>query len=344
MKLKILLSFFSFLQCCLILSQTTYIENFNSKGYPTNLPNGGYWKFYNEIHPSQDIWDKFIPGDGFAYIKVDADINNDTDPVHPYQTMVFGGGAENHRIEVRMKGAVVDGGLVAFLFTYHQTGSIFNEVDIEVVANDRDVEPHDIYPSNGWTDARFNTWRNADENTGLPISGSAKAVVNQANDKISLLDDNFHTYTIDWRSDQVDFFIDGVLQESFTTNVATGWAEIIIGYRNLPWANDFKWTGTHTLVIDYFKIEPLETLSTNFLNQKNNVSIFPNPVNNEIEILIPENQEIKKMELVNILSSKVVQVIGNKKKINVSSLPKGVYFLKILFKNDTQFSKKIFKL
>ena len=88
---------------------TTYIENFDNKGYPTNIPNGTSWKFYNEIYPSQDTWSKFIPGDGYAYIKVDADINNDTDPVHPYQTIFFGGVKENHRLEVRMKGAIVAG-------------------------------------------------------------------------------------------------------------------------------------------------------------------------------------------------------------------------------------------
>ncbi|PQJ80430.1 Ig-like domain-containing protein [Polaribacter porphyrae] len=237
----------------------TYFEDFNDVGYPTNLPNGAYWTYHNEIYPSQDAWNKFIPGDGNAYLTVDADINNDTDWIHPFQTLEFGGVGENHRLEVRMKGAVVDGGLVGFLFTYNQEGSIFNEVDIEVVANDSATPNHETLPENGgWTDARFNTWRNANERNNKPFTGTKKPVVNNLNEKISLIDDQFHTYTIDWREDKIDFFIDGILQETITTNVATGWSEVIIGFRQLPWAGNFNWSGTHTMIIDYLKIEPLE--------------------------------------------------------------------------------------
>ena len=245
---------------------TTYFEDFNSAGYPSNLPSGAYWTFHNEIDPSQDDWNKFIPGDGNAYLTVDADTSNDLDWIHPFQTLEFGGVGQNHRLEVRMKGAVVDGGLVGFLFTYNQEGSIFNEVDIEVVANDAATPNHETLPENGgWTDARFNSWRNANENSNRPFTGTKKPVVNNLNEKISLIDDDFHTYTIDWREDRIDFFIDGVLQEVITTNVATGWSEVIIGFRQLPWAGGFNWSGKKTMVIDYLKIEPLEnvTFATN---------------------------------------------------------------------------------
>jgi hypothetical protein len=243
-------------------NSVTYFEDFNSPGAPTDIPADSYWMYYNEIHPTQDTWNKFIPGDGNAYITVDPDISNDTDWIHPYQALIFGGVGENHRLEVRMKGAVVDGGLVSFLFTYHQEGATFNEVDLELVANDSATPSHETLPENGgWTDARFNTWKNADENTERPFTGTKKAVVNQSDEKISLIDDQFHTYTIDWRSYQLDFFIDGVLQETINTNVATGWSEVIIGFRDLPWAGDFNWSGTHTLVVDYLKIEPLGPLT-----------------------------------------------------------------------------------
>ena len=54
-----------------------------------------------------------------------------------------------------------------FFFTYSENslGTNFNEVDIEVVANDRDVDVHETLPPNGWTDARFNSWRNASTTT-----------------------------------------------------------------------------------------------------------------------------------------------------------------------------------
>lgn len=341
--------------CYSVISQTTYIENFDSKGYPANLPNNTYWLFYNEIHPTQNNWEKFIPGDGNAYITVDADISNDTDLKHPFQTMVFGGVGENHRLEVRMKGAAVNGGLTAFIFTYTQTGSIFNEVDIEVVAQDLQsgIPAHAILPPNGWTDARFNTWRNANEITEVPFTGSQKPVIDANNNKISLIDSEFHTYTIDWRANQVDFFIDGVLQESFNTTVATGWSEVIIGYRNLPWAGNFRWTGNHTMVIDYFKIEPLEAiLTTEFVdsNLDAQISIFPNPANDEIHIRIADDATIKKMELINVISSKVMEIkefdsqSNSVKTIDISHFVKGVYFLRTEFEDGRFIIKKILKL
>ena len=256
----ILLSFSSFAQ--VNGDSVNYFEDFTTAGIPTNGPNGSYWMYYNEIHPTQDTWNKFIPGDGNAYITVDTDISNDLDWIHPFQSLIFGGVGENHRLEVRMKGAVVDGGLVSFLFTYEQEGSIFNEVDLELVARDFAVPSHPTLPEGGgWTDARFNTWRNANENTNRPFTGTKKAVVNQQGEKISLIDNEFHIYTIDWRSNKIDFFIDGVLQETITTNVATKKAEVIFGFRQLPWAGGFNWTGTHTMVVDYLKIEPLEKVT-----------------------------------------------------------------------------------
>lgn len=343
-----LLYVFTILSYISVYSQINYIENFESVGVPINIPNGSYWKYFNDIHPNQNTWEQFIPGDGFAYIKVDADIHNDKEVTYPYQTMVFGGIYENHRIETRMKGAVVDGGLVGFLFTYgeNQIGTVFNEVDIEVVANDRDVEDHDRHPPHGWTDARFNTWRNASTTTYLPISGSAKPVRDGNDNKISLIDDEFHNYTIDWRSDQVVFFIDGVFQESFSTNVATAWGEVIIGFRNLPWARDFNWTGTHHLIIDYLKIEPLSSLSitSNNLKQNKLVTVFPNPAQNRVNIICKDFYNIKFIEIINSIGQKVLKTSTFQNKVNISTLPKGVYVVNTHFKDGFIVSKKIVKL
>ena len=338
-----------FSQYLLSFSQTNYIENFDNIGYPSNIPADSYWKFFNDINPNQTEWSKFIPGDGKAYITVDADISNDTDATYPYQTLVFGGVKENHRLEVRMKGAPVDGGLVAFIFTYHQVGSTFNEVDIELVANDKNAAPHETLPPNGWTDARFNTWRDADENTALPFTGSAKAIVDENNKKMSLVDDKFHTYTIDWRADEVDFFIDDVLQESFNTNIAKGWAEVIIGYRHLPWAGEFNWSGNHTMVIDYFKIEPLSSksilTSDNFqFNENEEIRIFPNPIRDYLNLKVTDENNVNRIEIVNAISSKTTIINKYKRKIDLSTYAKGIYFLKTYLKNGKQLINKIIKI
>lgn len=345
--LKNLLFFFCFFYTISFIGQITYIENFNDKGIPTNIPNGSYWKYFNDIHPYQNTWEKFIPGDGFAYIKVDADIHNDTDTTYPYQTMVFGGATENHRIEVRMRGAVVDGGLVGFLFTYSENslGTNFNEVDIEVVANDRDVDVHETLPPNGWTDARFNSWRNASTTTFLPITDSAKPVVDANGDKISLIDDEFHTYTIDWRTDQVDFYIDGVLQDSFNTNIAAGWGEVIIGFRNLPWAKDFNWTGEHYLVVDYFKVQYLNSLSIkdNSISKIKEVAVYPNPAQDELNITSKDFYNINKIEIFNSLGKRLISFSNYQNKIDISNLSTGLYLVNTYFIDGSFITKKLMK-
>lgn len=345
--LTIVFSFQSFAQST--ANPINYFEDFNSAGYPTNIPAGSYWTFHNEIHPSQSSWNQFFPGDGNAYITVDADVKNDTDEVHPFQTLEFGGVAENHRLEVRMKGAVVDGGLVGFLFTYRQVGKIFNEVDVEVVARDSEFPSHETLPINGgWTDARFNTWGNANEITNKPFTGTAKPVVNQSKKKISLIDNQFHTYTIDWRDNRIDFFIDGVIQETFTTSIALGVSEVIIGFRHLPWAGSFNWTGTHTLVIDYLKIEPLENLTQNeFSILENSFVTYRNPSSGYLKTTLSSSLNATATIFLIDVTGKIVHNSQvklekgmNTFEMNVA-LPTGVVFMKILSSEMNFGTKKI---
>ncbi len=328
-------------------SFTEYIEEFDNPGEPQGPSAGHYWNYFNDIYPDQDNWNEIIPGDGYAYLTVDPDITNDTDATNPYQTLVFGKVGEGNRIEVRMKGAIVDGGLVCFLFTYAEIGDTFNEVDIELVANDANgTDPgHQVHPPNGWTDARFNTWRDASTTTFLPISSTFHPIVDSNKEKVSLLDDEFHTYTIDWAANQVDFYIDDVLQESFNTNVAKGMSEVIIGFRNLVWAGDFNWTGTHTLIIDYFKVQSLATLSTeeSALMKKPKIQIFPNPASQEIQLIANGGIQIEKIEIRNVLGKTIETLIGNQKRIDISKLSKGMYFLTTQLSDGRKETSKIIK-
>lgn len=108
-----------------------------------------------------------------------------------------------------------------------------------------------------------------------------------------------------------------------------GMSELIIGFRQLTWAGDFNWTGDHNLVIDYFKIEAVNALSTqeNQLSKTIDVSIFPNPTLDEIKIVSQEFHKIKSMEITNLLGSKMMTIKGYQNRIDVSSLSKGMYVL-----------------
>jgi len=119
----------------------------------------------------------------------------------------------------------------------------------------------------------------------------------------------------------------------------------IIGFRQLTWAGDFNWTGNHTLVIDYFKIEALDALYTpeNQLSKTIDVSVFPNPAFDEIKIVSQEFHEIKSMEITNLLGSKMMTIKGYQNRIDVSSLSKGMYVITTRFSDGSSLSKKIIK-
>ncbi len=73
----------------------------------------------------------------------------------------------------------------------------------------------------------------------------------------------------------------------------------------------------------------------------NQISIFPNPVNNELLINYRSELQLNSVELMNYLGQKIsVNKLGNNQKINVSNVPNGVYFLRLLFDNQS-ITKKI---
>ncbi|MGK0390247.1 MAG: beta-glucanase (GH16 family), partial [Maribacter sp.] len=230
-------------------SQINYTENFDTQGEPNATNNLG-WSYTTQIYPAQSTWNDIVPGDGYAYLTVDADTGNDTNPQFAYQTISLSTVPPNHRLEVRMKGAAVQG-LVGFIFTYNENQT-FNEVDIEIVPDDEGTAPdgHDILAPNGWTDVRINSWRNASPTTFLPTVNTNSAIKDANGNSVSHIDGEFHTYTIDWYENSIDFFIDNVWQNTISQHVAAGESDVILGFRDLAWDGDLNWAGTKTLIID----------------------------------------------------------------------------------------------
>ena len=68
-----------------------------------------------------------------------------------------------------------------------------------------------------------------------------------------------------------------------------------------------------------------------FVNDKNEIVLYPNPTKNTISIHLPENEtyEIKEIAIANMLGQNVISDIINIKNINVSSLQKGIYILQL---------------
>jgi hypothetical protein len=80
-----------------------------------------------------------------------------------------------------------------------------------------------------------------------------------------------------------------------------------------------------------------------FTQQSEDFRIYPNPFSNEIRINTPFGTPILKTELFNTSGTKLTEFIGNSKKLNLSSLPAGIYFIRISIPGKKEM-KKLIKL
>jgi hypothetical protein len=220
------------------LSAHEYFEGFDAPGKPAGR-DGITWNYTAELSPAD--WKALIPGDGYAHLSVERSALKDPPKgTWPFQTLSLGPVTSNNRISNREKNKL-------------------DEIDIEIVADDTQGPHtgHKTGPDGGWTDVRLNTWTNANANTLLPTRSIRTPIKDAHGRKISHQDGRFHIYTIEWESEVVRFYIDGVMQ-SFIDDIAPDrLSTVIFGMRQMPWAGTPDWSGRRTMLVDWIDIEPL---------------------------------------------------------------------------------------
>jgi hypothetical protein len=74
----------------------------------------------------------------------------------------------------------------------------------------------------------------------------------------------------------------------------------------------------------------------------NEIKIFPNPA---VDWVVLEGKEIKSVEIINILGSNLgfypLTTLGLQHRLNLSTLSRGIYFLKINMVDERYVTKKI---
>ncbi|MFL0081185.1 InlB B-repeat-containing protein [Tenacibaculum maritimum] len=86
-------------------------------------------------------------------------------------------------------------------------------------------------------------------------------------------------------------------------------------------------------------LKPQVTAGIDDESFSNSLNIFPNPATNNIQI--HTNTPLSSIKVINLLGKEVLKT--NSLNIDISTLPKGMYFLKIKGKNSTTATKKIIK-
>lgn len=244
--------------CSASLHAVELFEDFNMPGKPT-APKGIVWSYKDEMLPVKD-WKQIVPGDGFAYLTIDADHSNDRNRIKqkwPFQMIMLSPVGPGHRMEMRARNTVISG-VASFIFTYSVEDGVVDEIDIEIVGDDAQAPPaQHATGKTGWTDARFNTWANADMVTPEGNTSHKQPILDESGEKTSHQDDQFHIYTIDWHKDSVDFLIDGVQQQTITKAVPNSPATLFVGMRHLDWTGKLDWPGTRTMIVDWIRVKPV---------------------------------------------------------------------------------------
>ena len=235
-----------------------HVEEFDFAGNPAQHGAPGSWGLRTEENPQR--WRDVAAGDGLAALVVPSSAVDDDGG---FQSLHWGPVEAFGSLEVQMRGVALPG-YAGFIFTYTEPGDgTFDEIDLEILADDRsDGRSIDHDTS---TDLRLNSWSRADaEYPPEPDASVFTSIVDADGSAVSIHNDGlFHTFTIDWYADRVDFHVDGVLQGRLEpevgppdrpTEVIVGFRDLEFGGLNLDEGNRPIWTGDAVLEIGYLRI------------------------------------------------------------------------------------------
>ncbi len=185
-------------------------------------------------------------------------------------------------------------------------------------------------------------------NTYVNYGGPTGYAVNAT---ISISDNKWHHYTIVYDGTTLYFYEDGIQQMSGNLNLSTLGTTLYIGgvsSNNLTGANgnniyldDFQvynqWL-TNQGVYGLYLSQNTSTLSSQNFNANNlKATIYPNPATDNFTIEI-EN-ELKSVEIYSLQGQKVMNY--NSKNVNISSLSKGIYMVRIEDENNAVATQKL---
>ena len=182
-----------------------------------------------------------------------------------------------------------------------------------------DIMEHGLHPTN-----QVSVAIHTPSSYGSTVNTSIQTLADVAN--------NFHVYSMNWSPDQITFLIDGVGFYTYNPAVKNDdtWPFYLEQYLLLNIAMggnggaiDSNFSQS-SMVIDYVRVYQNTTASTEDVFE-NKFSVYPNPSSDVLNIRT--NEPIDKVELYNTIG----QLIVAKKttNINISSINRGVYILKI---------------
>lgn len=189
--------------------------------------------------------------------------------------------------------------------------------------------------------------------SAMHTPSSFGGTVNHGGQMISAASTQFHVYVLEWSEEKMVFSVDGVVHYTYNPPIkdANTWPFDAEQYLLLNTAIQPSITSGFTqsiMEIDYVRIYQESTLSNPQLVENKKIRAFPNPVINELNIMLNGINSKKGILQVydvsgRMISNETFKNNGNTIQYNTSSLNSGVYFIKLLFENEKPKALKFIK-
>ena len=184
--------------------------------------------------------------------------------------------------------------------------------------------------------------------SALHNRSSFGGTVNKGGQKITNASTEFHIYTLEWSEDKMIFSVDGNVHYTYNPSIKNieNWPYsapqyLLFNVAILP--NITAGFTESAMELDYVRIYQESTASVSKNDNLLEVTLFPNPVNNELNIQFSSDLNAIKGTIYTITGQKIQEFYqkSKSKKIDVSNLTKGIYFLRLASEKGTSLHKII---
>ncbi len=186
--------------------------------------------------------------------------------------------------------------------------------------------------------------------SALHNRSSFGGTVNKGGQKITNASTEFHVYAIEWSEEKMVFSVDGNVHYTYNPSIKNieNWPYsapqyLLFNVAILP--NIAAGFTESAMEVDYVRVYQESTASVSKNDNLLEVTLFPNPVNNELNIQFSSNLNAIKGTIYTVTGQKVQEFYQKDiaKKIDVSNLTKGIYFLRLASEKGTSLHKIIKK-
>ena len=147
---------------------------------------------------------------------------------------------------------------------------------------------------------------------------------------------DFHIYALEWNNERITLSVDGINHLNYQPLIKNQFtwpfdAEQFI-LLNIAIRSNVPTTFLQsTMEVDYVRVYQQNSLGNSKVTNSNDLVVFPNPVTDQLHLIIPENQIVNRATIYSILGQELNSYILHNKQtdIDVTAYQNGIYLLQI---------------